>query len=308
MQPYDMLACYRSHQVLYHYIVVLMVHFKQIWDTSALCSPLAVDPCKLKAFGAKLDWATERLFLFGDINISIPIIYTETSIRSQYCCVITQNSDTAILNCGPSKYVVLAEHEAVIHVYSTARPQSDTLALIEPNIVTTDSIEDTFQDDVWRLLVLARTVTSWCAKKNSAVVQVANPSHRSIRVQLETIVGTISSVTAIPESVASIVEANSSESAQAQTDLPAALDKSFKDSTVEDQQQAQVLDLCTVVPFLHYPRKSWVNVLLRKLDFLIISRIRPIQERKKCLTNVLRSWSLMTPSQKARVHGNHPFV
>ena len=78
----------------------------------------------------------------------------------------------------------------------------------------------------------------------SAVVQVVNPSNRSITTQPKTIVGTISPVTAIYENVVRAVAGNYSESAQARIDLAVSLDKSFKESTFNGQQQTQLLDLC----------------------------------------------------------------
>ena len=57
--------------------------------------------------------------------------------------------------------------------------------------------------------------------------------------------GNISPVTAISPQTASAIMHNHSESSQARIDLTAALDESFKDSTFNDQQKRQLLDLCT---------------------------------------------------------------
>ena len=54
---------------------------------------MLIDNSIMKAFEAKLDWAAERLF-FKDSNITIPAIHTRQPIRSKYCSVITQDSDT----------------------------------------------------------------------------------------------------------------------------------------------------------------------------------------------------------------------
>ena len=89
-----------------------------------------------KAFGAKLDWAAEQLS-FKDSNITIPATHTRQLIRSKYCSVITQDSDTEDVPAFVSnRYVVPAAYKALICVFSTARPQKDTLALIEPKIAT----------------------------------------------------------------------------------------------------------------------------------------------------------------------------
>ena len=76
-------------------------------------------------------------------------------------------------------------------------------------------------------------------------MQVCNPPDRSIKLQLKTVVGTISPVTAIPENTTSAVANNHLESSQARIDLAAALDESFKRSTFNDHQQTQLFDLCT---------------------------------------------------------------
>ena len=107
---------------------------------------MLIDNSTIKVFGVKLDWAAERLS-FRDSSITIPAIHTKI-IRSKYCSVITQKSDTAIPVFVPNKYTVLPEHEAHIRVFSTARPQTDMLALVEPKVATADTTKDIPQDDI----------------------------------------------------------------------------------------------------------------------------------------------------------------
>ena len=76
-------------------------------------------------------------------------------------------------------------------------------------------------------------------------MEIGNPSDRSIILKPNTIMGTISPVTAISPRTASAIMHNYSESSQARIDLTAALDESFKNSTSNDQQNTQLLDLCT---------------------------------------------------------------
>ena len=76
-------------------------------------------------------------------------------------------------------------------------------------------------------------------------MQIGNPSDRSTILKSNTIVGTISAVTAILTRTASTIMHNHSESSQARIDLTAALDESFKNSTSNDQQKIQLIDLCT---------------------------------------------------------------
>ena len=200
--------------------------------------------CIMKAFGAKLDWAAERLS-FKDRNITIPATHMRRPIRSKYCSAIKQDADTEDVPVFVSnKCIIPAAHEALIRVFSTARPQKDTLALIEPKIATADTIKDIPQE-IWHSFVVARTVTHWCVKTQSALVQVCSLSDRSITAQSKTVVGTISPVTATSQNVAGSVANSPSESPQARIDLAAALDESFERSTFNHQQQPQLLDLCT---------------------------------------------------------------
>ena len=53
---------------------------------------MLLDNSIMKAFGAKLDWAAERLS-FQNNNITIPATHMKKLIRSKYCSVITQDSD-----------------------------------------------------------------------------------------------------------------------------------------------------------------------------------------------------------------------
>ena len=101
------------------------------------------------------------------------------------------------------------------------------------------------QDEIWQSLTIARTVTHWCSTTNSALVQISNPSDRSIILKPDTIVGTISPVTAISQRTASAIMQNHSEISQARIDLTAALDESFENSTFNDQQKTKLLDLRT---------------------------------------------------------------
>ena len=138
-----------------------------------------------------------------------------------------------------------AAHEALTRVSSTARPKKNTLALIEPRIASAHTLDGIPQDEIWQSLIIARTVMHWCSTTNSALVQIGNPSDRSIILKPNTMVGTISPVTAISPRTASAIMHNYSESSQARIDLTAALGESFKNSTFNDQQKTQLLDLCT---------------------------------------------------------------
>ena len=90
-------------------------------------------------------------------------------------------SDTQSIPVSVSrKYVVPAAHEALIRIFSTARPKKDTLALIEPRIASIHTLDDMPQDEIWQSVIIARTMTQWSSLTNSALVQVGNPSDLAI--------------------------------------------------------------------------------------------------------------------------------
>ena len=199
----------------------------------------------MKSFGAKLDWLTECLS-FQDSLETIPARHVKSPVQSKYCSIIMQTVDTLPTPVLVSRKVVIpAAHEALIRVFSTARPEKDTLALIEPRIASIHTLDDMPQDDIWQSVIIARTVTQWSKVTNSALLQVGNPSDRNIILKPNTIVGTITPVTAISPRTASAVTQNCSESSQARIDLTAALDESLKNTTFDDQQRAQIINLCT---------------------------------------------------------------
>ena len=47
-----------------------------------------------------------------------------------------------------NQYVIPAAHEAPIRVFGTARPQKDTLALIEPRIVSAKTLESKLEGEM----------------------------------------------------------------------------------------------------------------------------------------------------------------
>ena len=101
MQNYNIIACYPPRQTLYHYVVLvacpskfyntLISRLSSVINSRqwALILPhlgrdaMVVNNSIVKAFGAKLDWAAERLS-FKYSEITIPAIHT---ISSKYCSV-----------------------------------------------------------------------------------------------------------------------------------------------------------------------------------------------------------------------------
>ena len=197
---------------------------------------MLLDNSIMKSFGAKLDWSSECLS-FQNSTQTIPARHVRSSVQSEYCSVITQTVGTPPTSVLVSrKFVIPAAHEALIRVFSTARPEKDTLALIEPRIASIHTLDDTPEDEIWQSVIIARTVTQWSSVTNSDLLQVGNPSDRTIILKPNTIVGTITPVTAISPQTTSAVAQNCSESLQARIDLTAALDASFKNTAFDDQQ------------------------------------------------------------------------
>ena len=141
---------------------------------------MLLDNSIMKSFKAKLNWSSECLS-FQDSTQTIPARHVRSSVQSEYCSFITQTVDTPPTPVLVSrKFVIPAAHEALIRVFSTARPEKDTLALIEPRIASIHTLDDTPEDEIWQSVIIARTVTQWSSVTNSALLQVGNPSDRTI--------------------------------------------------------------------------------------------------------------------------------
>ena len=109
---------------------------------------MLIDNSIMKYFGAKLDWAAERLSFKGS-NATILANHMRQSLKSKYCSVITQTGDEQTVPVLISrKYVVPAGHEALIRFSSTAQPQKNTLALIEPRIASAHTLDGIPQDEI----------------------------------------------------------------------------------------------------------------------------------------------------------------
>ena len=134
-------AFYRSHEArgdislrsasgsplkILGYIGFVLTFSNKPFPVEAMVSPhlgpdaMLIDNRIIRTLGGKLDWAAERLSS-KDSNIIIPAIHTKKPMRSQYCSVITQYTDSDIPVFACNKYMILAAHEALIHVFSMAR-------------------------------------------------------------------------------------------------------------------------------------------------------------------------------------------
>ena len=168
------------------------------------------------------------------------------------------------------------------------------------------------QDEIRQSLIIARTVTRWCSTTNSALVKIGNPSDRSIILRPNTIVGTISPVTAISPRTANAIMHNHSESSQARIDLTAALDKSFENPIFSDQQKTQFLDLCSRYrSVFSLNQEELERCTIAEAEFPLQKNTKPVhrhpsigqtQEHKKSLINVSRISNQLALSIRARGH------
>ena len=116
-------------------------------------------------------------------------------------------------------------------------------------------------------------------------MQIGNLFDRTITLKPDTIVGTISPVTAISPWTASVIMHNHSES-QAQIYLTAALEESLKNSTFNDQQKTQLLDLCTQYrPVFSLTQEELGRCTIAEAEFPLQKNTKPV-DRHPYRTNL----------------------
>ena len=82
-----------------------------------------------------------------------------------------------------------------VEVHADDAPDRPITALIEPRIVTEDDVEASTTPQAFRRAIVARTVCNWSPR--GAMVQIANPSDRLVRVPRNTLLGYIRPVKAV---------------------------------------------------------------------------------------------------------------
>ena len=78
---------------------------------------MLMDNSIIKGFGAKLDWAAERLS-FQDNNITISTTHMKRPIKSKHCSVITQTSDGKVFLNGFLRNTLSQPHMKRSYVFS----------------------------------------------------------------------------------------------------------------------------------------------------------------------------------------------
>lgn len=78
------------------------------------------------------------------------------------------------------KCYIPPRHETAAYVETQVAPAKNTVALVDPRIVTAEEIEFTHVPQAFRRLVVAHRVCHWSTSDRSAIVQIANPSIRQV--------------------------------------------------------------------------------------------------------------------------------
>jgi len=89
-------------------------------------------------------------------------------------------------------------------------PAEDTTALIEPRIGSPEEITSLQKHDIsWQHIGVTRTVCNWAVVVRLALVKIANPSYQAVTIRVNTVLGKIVPVKAVPStavnSVSSVV-------------------------------------------------------------------------------------------------------
>lgn len=88
------------------------------------------------------------------------------------------------------KCCVLPQGKMTLHVGSDQCPQVTTPAVVESRIVTEQDVQtvDTPQA-LNRLMIVERTTRTWSAANSTAMIEVADPSSRHVRIEHNTLYG-----------------------------------------------------------------------------------------------------------------------
>ena len=115
---------------------------------------MLIDNSVMKAFGVKQGWAADRLSFRGS-KIIIPATHTRQLSRSKYCSVITQDSDTEYVPV----FFLISTLSQLRMKYSFMFSARHDLKQIR-QVGRTKNCNRGPQDEIWRSLIVARTVTN----------------------------------------------------------------------------------------------------------------------------------------------------
>ena len=215
---------------------------------------MLIDNSVMGAFRGILDWETETLS-FHNSDVSIKATHkrrvgqSNPSHKSHDSCSVVRIETTAQLVpiFLKKKCVVPPQSEMALQVESEEPPEVTTTAVIEPRIITEQDAQSADTPQSFRRLIVARTVTEWTTDKK-AIVQVANPSQRLVRLDRNTLLGYITPVAETRKvkttNTSSAVTENNQDPKDTREELERAFKNAFTCSTFSEEQKQQVLDLC----------------------------------------------------------------
>ena len=213
---------------------------------------MLLDNSIMGAFGGVLDWQAEELS-FKTSSLKIKATHrrtrspSHTGAEEHNCSIVALDTDTQPVPVYLRKKCSLpARHEIALEAYTLVEPPAGqgTTALVEPRIVSAMDLDSPDTPQAFRRIVVARTVCHWSPFKG-AVVQIANPSNRVVRLNKDTLVGYISPVKTVEPQTISSVQSDLEETAKHRTELQKALTKAFENTTFSSQQCEELLQLCT---------------------------------------------------------------
>lgn len=207
---------------------------------------MLLDNSIMGAFGAVLDWQAEQL-TFKTSRVKITAQHrktrlpTPTETDSMTCSVVALERDTqAIPVYLTKKCTIPANHEMALEVHANDAPDRTITALVEPRIVTEDDMEASNAPQAFRRAIVARTVCNWSPR--GAMVQIANPSNRLVRIKRNTLLGYIRPVKAVmPQTTSSVNTTTAEETAKHREELKKALSKAFQSTTFSPEQCEEIL-------------------------------------------------------------------
>ena len=139
------------------------------------------------------------------------------------------------------------QSELAVQIESVKAPNETTAARIQPLIVTVEKIRSSAVpiNRTFQCMIVARTVCYWSASDKTAVVHIANASHKHIYFKWITLHGHIAPVSVALDNTASAIQTDSRTIASTHNELRAAQPKTFDKSTFTPGDSAQVLEIST---------------------------------------------------------------
>ena len=156
--------------------------------------------------------------------------------------MVTVNTDIeSVPVLLPHKCCIPLQSEMAVQVESATAPTETTAALIEPVIVTFEDIESSAVPEAFQNITVARTVSHWSAADETAVVQIANPSHQYAYLKRNTLLGHVAPVLVALNKTTSAFQTDSKTTECTRNELRAALTRAFDKTTFTPAECEQVL-------------------------------------------------------------------